>query len=185
MIAESRIRAILADPFEHNGWTIQGLGMLRLELDEKDRLHIWDPRAALNEVSSVHDHLWDFTSFNYFGGMGNQRYVLDAADGVAMQMSRVQCGVGSHLLGEPRHVMVAEEGPQEEYGPGEQYSMKAEEFHESFPLSGTVTVIRRQLRRNRDIATVCWAGGGEWKQEGFTRHATRDEILRFVRQVRL
>lgn len=185
MIVESKVRKILADPLAHNGWTVQGLGMLRLELNGTDRLHIWDPRAALNQVSSVHDHAWDFTSFSLFGGIGNQRYVLDAAEGVAMQASQVQCGVGSHLIGDPRPVVVAEAAPQEEYGPGEHYSMRAEEFHNSFPLPGTVTVIRRRFRDDRDVATICWAGGGEWKQEGFTRDATHDEILRFVRQVRL
>jgi hypothetical protein len=31
-VAESLVRDILQDPLAHDGWTIQGLGMLRLEI---------------------------------------------------------------------------------------------------------------------------------------------------------
>jgi hypothetical protein len=182
MIAESEVRAILAHPLAYNGWTVQGLGMLRLELtpDGSVRLHIWDPDAAKNTAASAHNHPWDIErSQIYSGSMGNQYFELDVADGVQMQASLVRCGVGSHLLEKPRLVMVSEAGPREIYGPGEQYSMSAEQFHDSFPTPGTVTVIRRRLR-DIDTATICWAGGGAWNQEGFTRMATPMEILHFA-----
>lgn len=187
-VAESVVREILRNPFDYSGWTIQGLGMLRLEMGpgNRERLHIWDPGSALNDVLSVHDHNWDIDqSYIYCGSMGNQRYVRAGEGGLLMQEAQVKCGVGSHLVGELRESSWAPEAPLETYGPGECYSMRAEEFHYSLPTVGTVTVISRTFRPERDVATMCWLGGGSWNQEGFTRLATKEEILYFVNLARL
>jgi hypothetical protein len=182
-VAESIVCKILQNPLDHNGWTIQGLGMLRLELDSagRERLHIWDPGTALNDAASAHDHPWDINESRiYFGSMSNQRYERVSAGGFPMQEARVMCGVGSHLVGEPRPVLLDRARPLEHYDPGDSYSMRAEEFHNSFPTPGAVTVIHRTFRPDRNIATICWSGGGSWNQDGFTRVATKEEILHFT-----
>jgi hypothetical protein len=181
-VAESLVRTIIERPLEYSGWTVQGLGMLRLELDDTrvDRLHIWDPSKELNSVRSAHDHPWDIEeSAIYFGFMGNQRFWESDTGAIPMRAQAVQCGIGSRLLGDPRPVLL-EAGPMEGYEPGERYSMGAEEKHDSFPVPGTTTVIRRRFRDDRNIATICWEGEGAWQEEGFTRVATVGEILHFT-----
>lgn len=181
-LAESKVREILRDPFGHDGWTVQGLGMLRLDMGTQ-RLHIWDPDTALNQVVSAHDHPWDMDSRIYFGKQGNQRFTLREAEevgGLVVQVSKVVCGVGSHLEGAPGAGRLVEAGAYESYGPGERYAMRAEELHDSFPEPGTVTVIDRGYRDDRSLATICWAGSSGWQQEGFTHVASREEIQHYV-----
>lgn len=187
-ISETKVREILNHPLEYDDWVIQGLGMLRLPLtpDGSERLHIWDPQRALNEQPSVHNHPWDIVESRvYFGQMGNQRYAISENGNLPMTASDVNCGVGSHLMGEPRPVAIAEVSDFEVYEPGEHYAMDAEEFHNSFPVTGTVTIMKRNFKENRHLATICWAGDEEWKQANFTREATRGEILSFTGLVAL
>lgn len=186
-MAESKVREILAHPLDYNGWTIQGLGMLRLHLNDQhtERLHIWDPNMVLNNVVSAHDHPWDLDATIYFGKMGNQRYSIGGKTGVPAQGSLVNCGLNSHFVGEVFQTTLLEEKGLELYVPGSSYHMEAEELHDSFPEPGTVTVINKGPRPERDVATIIWLGGGAWQEEGFTREATKDEILHFTGLVAL
>lgn len=183
-VAESEVREILRNPLDHDGWTIQGLGMLRLHLntDRSQRLHIWDPSQAFDTRLSLHDHPWDILSSTvYFGRMGNVRYEIADEGDVPVQVSEVVCGVGGYLRGDTREGYARVIGEREEYLPGESYSMQAEEFHTSYPDTGTVTVIEKGFRDNRSIATLAWTGGGEWSYDGeFARPATVEEIQHFT-----
>lgn len=186
-ITDSKICEIVKHPFDHDGWTVQGLGMIRLYLDDehRQRLHIWDPGSATPEVSTVHDHPWDFRSRLIVGRLDNQRYVVDGSSGLFSTedffMSKLVCGVGGGLIGEPRKVTVAAT-PLERYYPGDAYTQEAVEFHESFPSAGAVTVIERSFREDRDIATVCWRTG-DWVSAE-PRPATREEITHFTNMAR-
>ena len=193
-VAESKVKQVLENPLEYDGWTIQGLGMLRLHLDgQRDtRLHIWDTQTALNDQLSAHDHPWDIvSSMIYFGSMGNQRYAIGDDGDIPIQISRVLCGIGSDFEGGTTAGMMTELGSREEYGPGEKYSLEATEFHNSFPSRGAVTVIERrerpdlELAGDRKMATICWSGEQDWYREGFNRVATVDEILHFTGLVAL
>lgn len=179
---ESQINEILAHPFDHE-WSIQGFGMLRAYLDDEhiERLHIWDLEAAVDEVSTIHDHPWDFTSRIVRGHLVNQRYKLDAPEGLGgewCKTAKIRCGEGGGMLSEPRATFVRPQ-PHERYKPGESYAMEAPEFHESFPARGTVTVIARSFHADRDVATVCWSRRGEWVSAE-PRPATRAEIEHFT-----
>lgn len=59
-------------------WTMQGIGFLRLRIDDSTRLHIWDSRLRQPGVSDIHDHTqWAFTSYVISGSIINVRYTID------------------------------------------------------------------------------------------------------------
>jgi hypothetical protein len=175
---ESLVNDVLANPFDHE-WSIQGFGMLRTYLDDErmDRLHIWDAEQAVDDVSTIHDHPWDFSSRIVRGHLKNQRYDVDAEHGAQFMTQQIVCGVGGHSIGVPRPTLIRPHAP-EVYRAGEQYGQEATEFHESFPSRGAVTVITRSFKADRDIATVCWRNG-DWVSAE-PRPATRAEIDHFI-----
>lgn len=178
-VTESQIKDILQHPFDRN-WTLQGFGMLRTYLDEEqvERLHIWDLDAANPDVSTIHDHAWDFTSRIVSGNMGNIRFIRGAYDGAELfKSAKIRAGEGGGMLSEPELVPICQL-KTESYGPEEQYHQLAPELHESLPSAGTVTVIRRNFHANRDIATVCWRDGAWVTAE--PRPATLQEIEHFI-----
>ena len=178
-VTESKINEVLAHPLDYE-WSIQGFGMLRTYLDDEHvhRLHIWDVDAAVQDVSTIHDHPWDFTSRIVGGAIRNQRFVIHGSDAAPeFWRARIRCGEGGHMLTEPERVRICSEGV-EQYVRGQSYSMLAPELHESFPSRGAVTVISRSFHADRDTATVCWRSG-DWVTAE-PRPATRAEIEHFA-----
>lgn len=164
-------------------WTIQGFGMLRtyLDPDQVNRLHIWDPDTAVPDVSTVHDHPWDFVSNIVSGTLLNQRYSVSSGDdhgAEPFQHSLIACGMGGGLVGEADTVWLHDELP-EELGAGDRYEQRANELHESQPAAGAVTIISRVFGANRDSANVYWSDG-EWVSAE-PRVATDAEVLHFTR----
>jgi hypothetical protein len=173
------VRNLLDHPY-HKEWSIQGFGMLRTYLDDDHikRLHIWDPDSAVADVSTIHDHPWDFTSEIISGGMGNVLYLPDEYDGSPCFSAKIRCGVGGGLVEEPRQLKLWRKSSIY-YPAGHGYSMHAEQLHESFPTPGCVSVINRTFRPdNTEFATVCWRTG-DWVSAE-PRPATDAEITRFV-----
>lgn len=181
MRRESEVLGILQDPFAGGRvWTLQGFGMLRtyLDPDEVERLHIWDTRMANDEVSTVHNHAWDFTSLIYSGRLANQRYLRDG-HGVEWKSAVIKPGeCGGIVKPEPGGLLLSET-PREYYAPGMQYSQEATELHESLPAPGTVTIIKRTFHNDRslDLATVAWKAG-DWVTAE-PRRATDGEVMDF------
>lgn len=180
------IREILEHP-EDRHWTIQGFGMLRLYLDgcHIKRLHIWDPVMAVENVSPIHDHPWDFVSEIISGQMTNVLYrelrLTDPTElhDVTYKAVQIRCGEGGGPVEEP-HFTRLRVRSRVVYNAGEGYSQHAEELHDSFPERGTVTVIRRTFRENNtELARVFWQGG-DWVSAE-PRPATPDEVDHFTR----
>lgn len=182
MRSASEILGILKDPFAGGRvWTLQGFGMLRtyLDPDEVERLHIWDTGKANAEVSTVHNHAWDFESLIYSGRLANQRYLRDAA-GLPWHYALIkpgECGGITHAHVDPLYLS---ESPREYYAPGMRYRQDVVELHESLPTPGTVTVIKRTFHHDRslDTATVAWKTGSWVTAE--PRPATDGEVMDFV-----
>lgn len=185
MATESQIETILNNPLDYDGWTIQGLGMVRLDLDpphNTERLHIWTPDAVLNDgVVSAHDHPWRIKESRIvLGVMRNMRFKIDEEHGVPSRIAKVVCGIGSHLEGPVKLTGLANDGPQEVYTPGDTYSLSEYDLHESRPDPGTVTVMSRTSLDEPKEVSIVWQGKGNWRQEGFTRHATSQEVVAAV-----
>lgn len=181
MRSASEVLSILKDPFAGGRiWTMQGFGMLRtyLDPDEVERLHIWDTGKANAEVSTVHNHAWDFESLIYSGRLANQRYIRDS-NGREWRSADIRPGECGGLISNPEMVRLSE-SPREFYQPGSTYRQEATELHESLPTPGTVTVIKRTFHNDRtlDVATVAWKAGGWVTAE--PRRASEREIMDFV-----
>lgn len=154
-------------------WSLQGLGMLRLYLSTEDRLHVWDTRHAIPNVSAIHDHPWGFESHVVAGRIRNYRYIREA-EGDEYKSAILQCGPGGCVKSQPKIVRLRR-AEMEEWLPGEAYWQKHDEIHESQPERGTVTIVRRTFREDTEHATVFWPAKEEWVSAE-PRPATPEEV---------
>lgn len=174
------VTTILRNPHSWH-WSLQGFGMLRLYLSPEVRLHVWDDRFAVPNVSTMHDHPWNFTSYVVCGEVTNQRYSPEWgvwADDSTFHCARIMCGPGGGACPlEPLPDACLRREPVERYGPGATYSQHCETIHSSHPTRGTVTICTRDVSagRSRDHARVFWPKGGRWVTAE-PRDATADEI---------
>lgn len=164
-------------------WTIQGLGMLRLNFTKTLRLHVWDREGSGNGATPMHTHPWDFTSHVIAGVVEQYRFrEVDPADALPSSMYyryRVQCGPGGGIVGGDPTVVHLHCLPLETYMPGHVYHHLAEEIHHSIPENGTVTLVERRFRKDTEHADVFVPMGQEFVSAE-TRDATPDEISRIT-----
>jgi hypothetical protein len=163
-------------------WTLQGFGMLRAYISEEVRLHVWDNRFANPGVSTIHDHPWAFESFVVVGQITNRIYCLTTNEWraesnrnvVRYQHAKIKCGEGGGLIGKTDEVLLRTM-PEYIYHTGGYYTQLAEDLHESIPLNGTVTLVKRIfVKKDRDHANVYWKSGDWGTAE--PRPATAEEV---------
>lgn len=150
-------------------WELKGLGMMRTYLSEDTKIHVWDSRHAVPNVSLTHEHPWSFESTVIAGRLLQYRLtaipMLDNAltDHPVHPYMRsvVQCGPGGCLLADPTLVHL-ERHAREVYTEGQSYSQLCDEIHQSYPDDGTVTVVRRINYREPRAAAVYWPHGTDW-----------------------
>jgi len=184
------VRDVLKNPHKRE-WSLQGMGMLRAYLTSEVRLHIWDERFRVPNVSMIHDHPWDFVSTIVSGTIENIVYELDLderGDGVAMthQMGIIVCGPNPKERGAKHVVPVrlvrsrrSRSYPRldrtNDVDACTSYRMFAEDIHESNPSRGAVTLCKRTFKSNTELAHVFWPIGTEWVSAE-PRPATKDEV---------
>lgn len=179
MIAEKLlVQKILESPLDFE-WSIQGLGMLRLYLNQEWRLHIWHHEFKVENVSQLHTHPWDFVSHVIAGQITNQKYMRlyeGANVGAPCMEQRLHCGPGGCLIGEPRPVRLLLNDTQL-ISQGMVYSQTAGEIHLTDFEDGTVTLVERCFIHNQNVdhALVYWNKGEQWVGAE-PRPATREEI---------
>lgn len=145
-------------------WTIQGLGMLRYYLPgTDDRLHVWSPGHAVDGVSAMHSHPWNFTSLVLSGKLKNEVYTNGSLIGESKPYNRqaIFCGEGGGLVGKPREVWLGMESAAL-YTPGQRYRMEAPQIHVAKPTPGCVTLCTREQVGNPDHAEVFWPIDETW-----------------------
>lgn len=177
-------QVFLAAKDQPDGWSIQGLGMLRLYMsdDETWRLHIWDKDAVYKpKPSPIHTHPWDLESTIIGGRITNQKWLeigskVEGAVPLKYSVQAIKCGEGGCVLGEPQETWLTR-GPVRSLGPKDFYAMQKDEIHETIFFDGTVTLLHRSFIGNRDIARVFWPAGREFIS-AHGRTATRDEVAR-------
>lgn len=180
-VMRSLVKSILEHP-EGHGWTLQGFGMLRTYITPELRLHVWDSRFRVKDVSVVHTHPWNFRSTVIAGVVRNMRYEeADGQGGLRYMRQQILCGPGGGFS-EPdpvevslrvvRHWLIE---PRETYVAGQVYNQLANEIHMSEPEDGTVTLVEREFLADVDHAYVYWRAGKEWVTAE-PREATEDEV---------
>jgi hypothetical protein len=183
-VTKSLVRAILQSPHELD-WSVQGLGMMRLYLDDHRRLHIWDSSLRVENVSDMHTHPWNFKSHVVVGQVNNWKY-LDITEQkdhwseerhLAYKKQIIRCGVGGGLVGEPEEVTLILAGDEfNVFVERVTYSELAHEIHVSKPHDGTITIVKREFLDDVDHALVFWKDG-DWVSAE-PRIATYDEVSR-------
>lgn len=174
------VREVLRYP-EGRKWQVQGLGMLRTYLLPTLRLHVWDRVLRVPEVSTIHDHPWDFESLIVSGRVVQRRFTevaeTRAQDAVIeMNRTKIKCGPGGCAVSQPDRVKLLV-GVEEVYGPGETYRQAADEVHESTPDDGTVTLVERTFLADTEHARVYHEG--RWVSAE-PRPATPEEVALVV-----
>jgi hypothetical protein len=175
------VKYLLSNPAGFD-WSLQGLGMLRLYLSKEARLHIWDSRYTVHNVSSLHTHPWHFVSEVVAGVVRNVRftevpvnsieYVGAYPVGDVFKTADIKCGFGAYVQNQRETRLLS--GGVEQYVEGQEYTQLANEIHESFPLDGTVTIVHREFTPDTEMARVFWRTGEFVSAE--PRRATLDEV---------
>lgn len=176
---QDAIRKLLehADRLE---WSLQGFGMLRAYLgaDKRTRLHIWDDRYAVPNVSTIHDHPWHFESLVVSGQVENTIYEEQAPVGATHHVQRIICGPGGcamDRLPDVRLYVVS----SRVYRAEQVYGQRAHWVHESKPSRGAVTLVHRKFLDQTEQAHVLFPVGAEWVSAE-PRPATREEVASIV-----
>jgi hypothetical protein len=168
------VKSILTHPRDFS-WSVQGLGMLRTYISDELRLHVWDSRLRVPNVSDLHTHPWDLHSTVVAGVYEQRRYEYDdALTAEVFNRARIKCGENACVIGQDKVLLVP--SPRESYEAGHTYFQHRAEIHQSFPLNGTVTLVQRFFKQDRDHADVFWQGDGGWV-DAAPRAASRNEVL--------
>lgn len=172
---------ILRHPLDYPGWSLQGLGMLRLYLTKGIRLHVWDTTRQFKDVSLIHNHPWNFTSVVLYGQVENRLYSVGT--GTPFMRSKILCGPGGGKVSQPEQIFLKEYATQIIHA-GEFYEQGFDEIHASYPSIGAVTVVEQFHTSDPDHAAVFWPKGTEWGSAE-PRPATNEEIISICRSVKL
>jgi hypothetical protein len=174
------VSSILRDT--HREWTVQGFGFLRTyfgppELPKKCRLNLWDSQFTVPNVSTIHDHPWDFKSLIVAGELENKRY-LYTVDGTnpTHEYTTIKTGEGGGLQGNSS-VCILRLNSVIKYSAGDIYSQKANEIHETKFKDGTITLNERI--GDTEQAKVFWPYDTDWV-DAIPRKATSKEIKQAV-----
>lgn len=165
-------RAILSKASAYE-WSLQGMGMLRLHLPDNYRLHVWDSRYRVPNVSMIHDHLqWGLHSTVIAGRLSNRRYD-ESANGAPYMFAILKPGYGCFFKSDPQDTRLSEL-PVDHYSEGECYSQEPSEIHQTDAKDGTVTLMHKTPTRD-DSERVFWPTGTYWVSAE-PRPATPDEV---------
>lgn len=161
------------------GWSYQGFGMYRLYLGHRDRLHIWMPDDARDNVSTIHNHPWDFESKILVGSLVNRVFTrMNHETPLSHMMQRIVCGPGGGAIPNSEQYISLRVRSERIYTTGDTYTMEADDLHETVvTTSGTVTMIHRHFKENTEHATVCYPIGTKWVSAE-PRDATVEEVVR-------
>ncbi len=163
------VRSILENWTKHS-WSIQGFGMLRTYLEKELRLHVWDSRFAVPNVTDIHDHPWHFESRVVVGRISNTRYRMSPCmhfgPGLGHVKTQIVCGqaggnVPAVMKSRGEHVWLIPQGP-EIYEAGAIYRQEASEVHRTSYEDGTVTLVSREFMPDTEHAHVFFKADDDW-----------------------
>jgi hypothetical protein len=128
---------------------VHGNGFIQLDLTDRVRLHVWGHKDIPQQkvYTGHHDHMFGFVSRVLLGKMGNSRYrpIQDPDGRFMVHKAQVRDREDTVLRPVGERVTLIHEGTSW-YGPGQTYSMKPGEIHESLVDELTVTVITKTGR---------------------------------------
>lgn len=176
------VKGILEHATAYQGWSLQGLGMLRLRFAPKYRLHVWSHDHKVKDVTPIHDHPWNLVSHVISGEIENILYRIadperePVDDRWAYRVQPIKCGPGGCVLDEPRLVYLYEHDRAKFLG-GQDYAQDYFEIHESRPSDGAVSLVETWTPSHvdKDRANVFIKEGLSWVSAE-PRPATESEV---------
>lgn len=186
IIRRDQVLEILTTP-ETRQWNSHGIGMLRTYVDEgrRWRLNVWHSGLKNPGISSLHTHPWPFYSWIFAGRMVNIRYrraQVGKGGGHRMMEGTINCGPKFTGLRSGRKLVNLMKENVGIYLPGEHYSQRPEEIHDTDFTDGTVTLIYRGDPAPDHEASVFWPAGDDWGDA--TRPFDWDEALVAIKAAR-
>lgn len=183
-VLRATVRAVLENADAYEGWTLQGLGMLRLRFDHRHRLHVWSHAHRVKDVTAIHDHPWNLISNVISGEIENVLYeATDDGRGVDYIEQEIVCGPRGSKMGEsiPLKLVKRDQVP---YLAGQSYEQRWYEIHESRPSDGAVSLIETwspDYRSAGETARVFFKPGAYWVSAE-PRPATQAEVMAITRK---
>ncbi len=166
-------------------WSLQGFGMLRHYLtdDRVWRLHVWDDRYRVANVTMVHNHPWNLESSVLSGALVNHKYhvsyeLWDRHGKPTHWEMRILAGENARADGHSKAVILVPEVPVPYVARTSQntYHQGWNEVHCTDALNGTITITFREfVNDDRDHAFSYREHDKEWISAA-PRNATPDEV---------
>lgn len=112
-----------------------------VEGDRKARLHIWSTSEKLSqgEGVTIHDHVFDFTSWVLAGEIVNRCVLIDGA-GTPSSVYEASYTSDSSVLVRKNEILNIMDGEIQKYSTGMRYSMRAGQLHETRSIDSNVAV---------------------------------------------
>ena len=179
------VSAVIDSPHEVE-WSLQGFGMLRhyLTQDNVWRLHVWDDRYRVTDVTMIHNHPWNLDSMVLSGALVNHRYRVNYGlwplhSSVPTHWETlILAGEGARRDGHSKAVILVPKSPLF-YVAGttrNKYHQKWHETHCTDALNGTITITHREfVNTDLDHAFSYAEHDREWVSAA-PRIATFDEV---------
>lgn len=155
-------------------WSLQGMGMFRLYLSRDLRIHVWDKRFAIPQVTMVHDHPFDFESHVLWGTLMDKVYIEKPGFPANYTKQTIVCGEEARTVSEEIGVHLQLQ-QAEVYKTGDRYTHTSDELHETEPKNGTVTLMVRSFKEDTEHARVYFPAGTEFVSAA-PRPATIEEV---------
>lgn len=179
------LRASIKAP-DRFDWSLQGFGMFRIyaKEDKVTRIHVWDDRFKTENVTTIHNHPWHFTSTIVSGRIFDRRYRVRPAtyERATHHKMRIVCGPGGGACKEEvAKPVVLSPLANYEFRAGDTYGILADEYHETFADRGTITIVRRSFLEDSEHAYVCYPYDQEWVSAE-PRPATADEVCAMAKR---
>jgi hypothetical protein len=171
------VAALLRDG-ERRDWTVQGFGFLRTYFGplgelKRFRLNLWHSKFTVSNVSTIHNHPWDFKSVIIAGSFINQRFICRTGPPYTHTHAIIKTGITSKAeITEMQHCRLIS-CLAESYASGDTYEQFCNEIHETKFSDGAITLNERI--GDTEHARIFWPYGTEWI-DAKPRRATPHEI---------
>lgn len=177
---ENKISDILSNPFSYK-WEVQGFGMLRTYLDKDTRLQIWLKDFIVPDVTDVHTHPWNFTSYIYQGEIINHTFTESPLGfsyrGILFDRCLILTGENAYVKSKETVDLVSI--GHTKYKQGQHYYHSKDVPHRIDFLDGTITILTKDTINPNSLAYSYTKMGKEWVSAA-PRPATEEEILIFI-----
>lgn len=174
------VKKILNNPLDYE-WELQGFGMLRTYIDKDTRMQIWLNSFIIQDVTDIHTHPWDFTSYIYQGRISNFIFKEESGDFNTKKTFYDKCYI---LTGKDAYVKSKEKVNLTRtkictYLKGETYVHSKVVPHRIDFIDGTITILTKMNKEKQSFAYSYVKSGREWVSAA-PRPATKKEILTFI-----